>query len=74
MMLGNLMKVHLLNMLIVSDVIESNDSTSGGSPSESGIGSSSRTLSDSKCLQPANQAPSMHGNYSNSYGTTSEIF
>ncbi|XP_018445525.1 protein REVEILLE 4 isoform X1 [Raphanus sativus] len=40
------------------DVIESNDSTSGGSPSESGIGSSSRTLSDSKT---GNQAPSMHG-------------
>lgn len=71
MMLGNLMKVHLLNMLIVSDVIESNDSTSGGSPSESGIGSSSRTLSDSKT---GNQAPSMHGNYSNSCGTTSEFF
>ncbi|KAF8088603.1 hypothetical protein N665_0536s0051 [Sinapis alba] len=40
------------------DVIESNGSTSGGSPSASGIGSSSRTLSDSKT---ANQAPSMHG-------------
>ncbi|CAN7141992.1 unnamed protein product [Brassica rapa subsp. narinosa] len=39
-------------------VIESNGSTSGGSPSASGIGSSSRTLSDSKT---ANQAPSMHG-------------
>ncbi|KAL0736720.1 hypothetical protein Bca4012_012930 [Brassica carinata] len=41
-----------------NDVIESNGSTSGGSPSASGIGSSSRTLSDSKT---ANQAPSMHG-------------
>ncbi|KAL0752572.1 hypothetical protein Bca101_034575 [Brassica carinata] len=40
------------------DVIESNGSTSEGSPSASGIGSSSRTLSDSKT---ANQAPSMHG-------------
>ncbi|XP_013610518.1 protein REVEILLE 4 isoform X2 [Brassica napus] len=40
------------------DVIESNGSTSEGSPSASCIASSSRTVSDSKT---ANQAPSMHG-------------
>ncbi|CAF1792510.1 unnamed protein product [Brassica napus] len=39
-------------------VIESNGSTSEGSPSASCIASSSRTVSDSKT---ANQAPSMHG-------------
>ncbi|KAF2574065.1 hypothetical protein F2Q70_00006835 [Brassica cretica] len=50
--------VHMLNMLLVSDVIESNGSTSEGSPSASCIASSSRTVSDSKT---ANQAPSMHG-------------
>ncbi|CAN7113450.1 unnamed protein product [Brassica rapa subsp. narinosa] len=42
-------------------VIELNGSTSAVSPSASGIGSSSRTLSDSEGLRPVNQAPSMQG-------------
>ncbi|CAG7878754.1 unnamed protein product [Brassica rapa] len=42
-------------------VIELNGSTSAVSPSASGIGSSSRTLSDSEGLTPVNQAPSMQG-------------
>ncbi|WZY79943.1 hypothetical protein YC2023_026327 [Brassica napus] len=48
-------------MLLVSVVIELNGSTSAVSPSASGIGSSSRTLSDSEGLTPVNQAPSMQG-------------
>ncbi|CAH2074402.1 unnamed protein product [Thlaspi arvense] len=60
----HLMKVHMLNAasdVIVSDVIESNGTTSASSPSASGVGSTNRTLSDSKGLRPANQVPSMHG-------------
>lgn len=73
------MKFHMLSAaynVIVSVVFGSNDITSGSSPSASGIGSSSRTLSESKALRPANQAPipSMHGNYMNNCGTISEFF
>ncbi|CAE6085686.1 unnamed protein product [Arabidopsis arenosa] len=59
-----LLKFHKLNAaynIIVSVVIGSNDMISETSPSASGIGSSSRTLSDSKGLRVAKQAPSMHG-------------
>ncbi|VVB12996.1 unnamed protein product [Arabis nemorensis] len=42
-------------------VFGTNCITSGSSPSASGIGSSSRTLSESNALRPPNQAPSMHG-------------
>ncbi|CAL9228932.1 unnamed protein product [Arabidopsis halleri] len=42
-------------------VVGSNGMISETSPSASGIGSSSRTLSDSKGLRVVKQAPSMHG-------------
>ncbi|CAN6973271.1 unnamed protein product [Brassica oleracea var. botrytis] len=42
-------------------VIESNGSATAVSPSASGIGSSSRTLSGSEGLRPVNQAPSVKG-------------
>ncbi|KAL1200103.1 Protein REVEILLE 4 [Cardamine amara subsp. amara] len=62
--LCQLMKLHIINVVynvIVSVVIESNGITNANSPSASGIGSSSRTLSDSNGLRPADQAPTMHG-------------